>query len=91
MALVFLNFIQLGYSSYSTDRLANRLLVLSICILSFIIFAYYTADLTSLMTSGPKAVTIKSFEEALEADYKFIVWPDTSYETLMKDAPKGVT
>ena len=86
----YLILLQIGYQDYRVQSISMRLVVFSACLFSYIIFSYYTADLTSLMTSGPPRVSLKSFEEALEADYKFMVWPDTSYESLLKFAPEDL-
>ena len=34
---------------------------------TYVIFAYYTADLTARMTSGPGKSAVKSFNDAFEA------------------------
>ena len=81
---------QLGYTNLKLFGTAPKIVVLAACLLSVLIFAHYNADLTSLMTSGPRSVKIESFEDALASGYRFFVWPETSFEALMKNAPKGI-
>ena len=47
-------------STIKRRRISSRILHLVNCITGFVIFSYYTGVLTSLMTSSPASVDIKS-------------------------------
>lgn len=55
-------------------------------IFSFIIFSHYTADLTSLMTSGIADPPINSFQDILDRDLTLIWTPNTAEEQTLEQA-----
>ena len=59
--LCYCNFLQLGFSHLSV-KLSSRILFLSNAMLSIVLFATYTGDLTAFMTAGETQSKIKSFE-----------------------------
>ena len=56
---------------------------------SYLIFEYYTSDLTARMTSGPSPVPIRSFQDVIDRDYKVITRPGTSNHEFLKAAAEG--
>ena len=63
---ISVNLLHLGLLSYPIlyQSRTSRILCLSSCFSTFVLFSFYTADLTSLMTSGSSGDTIKSFQDA---------------------------
>ena len=66
-----------------------RIINLSMLFLAYLCFEFYTADLISLMTSSAKVPVVRSFQEALDADFKFAVWAETTEEQYLRNGPKG--
>ncbi len=62
------------------ETIPTRLLFISFCFSSFLLFSFYTADLTSLMTSGSPETLLRSFDAVYENGYDIIVWGGTSFE-----------
>ena len=60
--------------------ISTRLLFITFCFTSFLLFSFYTADLTSLMTSGSPETLLRSFDAVYENGYDIIVWGGTSFE-----------
>ena len=55
---------------------------------TFLLFAMYTCDLTARMTTGPKELPIRSFEDILRSDYRvFTVEGGATVETLANSKP----
>ena len=86
-ALVCLYAIQMG-SHTNSEILAARLLTLTISMLTFVLFAYYTTDITSEMTSGAPDLPIKTFEDVVHYEYK-VVTHNPYYESILKSAKLG--
>ncbi len=70
----------LGQRDYgiSVRRNSSQLLFNSTCLFAFLAFSFYTADLTSLMSSVPKPLDVRSFQGVYEKELDLIVWRDTS-------------
>ena len=81
-----MNLLHLGQLSYplSKKALATRILFLSSCWSSFVLFCFYTADLTSLMTSGVETSSIHSFENARSLGVKMAMIEGTALQTIIK-------
>ena len=71
------------------NKVATKQIFIFSCIFSFIIFSYYTADLTSLMTSGPAKSPIHSFQDVLDRDLTLIWSLNTASEQIMAQADKS--
>ena len=71
VALVGLYTIQMG-SQVNGQRLVIRLLSFTASMLTLLMFVYYTTDITSQMTSGPKKITVDSFDDVLYHGYRVI-------------------
>ena len=56
---------------------------------TYVIFSYYTADLTARMTSGPGKSAVKSFSDAFEGEYSIITKEATATHEFMKTAMPG--
>ena len=52
------------------NLISARSIVLVIILCSYVVFSYYNSVLTSWMTSGPAAATIKSFQDVIDGDYQ---------------------
>ena len=83
LALGFLIFLQLEYS-ITKKSLITKLVFMTMCFSSFLIFSYYSADLTSLMTSGPAPSHIRSFSDVFNSDLSLAVEQGTAYETIIE-------
>ena len=86
-ALVCLYTIQMG-SHTNSKLLASRLSTLTISMLTFIAFAYYTTDITSEMTSGAAEIPIRTFDDVVHYNYK-VVTHGNYYQNLLKRAKPG--
>ena len=72
-------------------RTSTKILLLSTCILFYVIFAFYTAVLTSEMTVLPAPFTVESLSDVLAYDFDIAVWDqDFVYENLAASAPETV-
>ena len=83
LALNLLHICQLSYP-FSKKTLTTRILFLSSCLSSFVLFCFYTADLTSLMTSGVETSSIRSFETAKDLGIKIAMMEGVALETIVK-------
>ncbi len=54
-------------------RASTKLLVMTTFALTYVVFAFYTAVLTSEMTVLPPPFTIKSLEDVIDYDYQIMV------------------
>ncbi len=83
---ISVNLLHLGLLTYpiSNQSRPSRILYLSSCYSAFLLFSFYTADLTSLMTSGSSEENIKSFEDAHEAGLIMGVMEGTGAQSLME-------
>jgi hypothetical protein len=66
--------------------LSAKILFLISGLSTYLIFTYYTSDLTARMTSGPPPVSIGSFQDVLNSGYKVMVLADTSNHIYLKTA-----
>ena len=67
MALLFI--VQMGEHT-SVNKLAVRVLSMTMAMLTFFMFMYYNCDITAEMTSGPPEIPIKNFQDVLHQDYR---------------------
>ena len=67
--VLFLLILQLGIP-YELTTLPTRSLMISTCIFGFLIFAHYTADLTTTMTVRQEIKLFKNIMEIVASDYK---------------------
>ena len=84
---VYIYAIQMG-NHPNSKHLTSRILTLTASILTFIMFAYYTNDITSKMTAGPPSIPVKTFEDVIHYGYKVIPYM-LYYEKMLRDAKPG--
>ena len=82
---VFMFTLQLG-SHPPGDRMSKRLLFMTASLLTFLIFVYYTSDVTAQMTfTRPATNPINSFNDVLEnEDIRVIVVTGSSWTTNLR-------
>ena len=85
-ALVYLYAIQMGDHT-SSRQTALRLLTITASMLTFLMFVYYTGDITSEMTSGPAEIPIRTFEDVIHHKYKVIAISDYDRRVLQAAKP----
>ena len=88
LGFVLVAMIQQDYTILK-DSITSRIISLVTYLFAFLIFAYYSAFLTSLMATQDLPVEIKSFQEVLEQDLDLIMWKSSSYEQIIKDSKPG--
>ena len=86
-ALVCLYTTQMG-SHTKSKLLTSRVLTMTISILTFLFFAYYTTDITSEMTSGAPKIPIRTFEDVVRYGYRVVTY-SPYYEHILKSAKPG--
>ena len=79
---------QLTYD-LAIHSLSARTLFLFASLLTYILYTYYTCDLTARMTSGPKPIAILSFRDVWDGEYRVVVQEGTSNHEYLKNAEKG--
>ncbi len=88
LAVCTLLLFQLSYDMTLASASA-KILVLSASHLTFLIFTYYTCDLTARMTSGPAPFEIRSFRDVIDREYRVITQPGTSNHEFLRTAKEG--
>jgi hypothetical protein len=88
ISLVMLIIMQIGYTVL-IENFSAKILLLATCATTWIIFTYYTSDLTARMTSGPADIQIKSFPDVKEQDLKVVLMSDTSGHMFLKLSQPG--
>ena len=87
LSLVCLFTIQMG-SHMNSKMMALRVLTFSLSILTLLLFAFYTTDITAKMTSGPSDIPIRNFEDVVSHKYK-VVTHSTYYEGILSRSKLG--
>ena len=62
-------FIQIGYD-LPPRRTAAKLLLFSSALSYYLVFEYFSCDLTARMTSDPAPLNIRSFQDVIDQDYR---------------------
>jgi hypothetical protein len=88
VALSALLLFQLTYNIFIRSKSAMILFLLS-SLATYIIFSFYTCDLTARMTSGPSDIPIRSFQDVLDRKYKVVVVDGSSNQNFLKTAREG--
>ena len=88
LAFTYSSILQRDYSIFYKSK-ASKVAFLVTSLMAYICFAYYTADLTSLMATKPTPKTVTSFKEALELEHRFVMWGGSKAENHLKNAPEG--
>ena len=71
MGVIYLFTIQLG-DHPDGKQIGSRLLSLTMSMLTLFMFMCYANDITAEMTSGPKKISVRNFEDVIHQDYKII-------------------
>ena len=87
LAMVFLFTVQMG-SHTNSKQLAPRLLTLTMSILTLLLFAFFTTDITAEMTSGPPEIPIRTYEDVIYHNYK-VLSTSSYYERLLTNSKPG--
>ncbi len=88
LAFAYNSLLQLSYGTV-TGRVSIKVVILSVCLPAFFLYACYTADLTALMTKREPPPTIRSFADVLEHEYQVVVWKGTSPEEYLVNSQPG--
>ncbi len=86
--LMALMLIQQDYP-VTRSMLPTRVLFLVSSMSAYLVFAYYTADLTTRMTTGSQMPTVASFEDVLLHGYRVLVHEQTSNHAALAAATPG--
>ena len=81
-------YLQLTYRASVTST-AWRIAFITASMCAYVLFSYWTADLTAGMTTGPRNVPIKNFQDIIDNDYTVITRPSTANSELLKTAREG--
>ena len=81
-------YLQLTYRA-SVDSTAGRIAFITASMCSYVLFSYWTADLTAGMTTGPRNVPIRNFQDIIDNDYTVITRPSTANSELLRTAREG--
>ena len=65
------SFLQLDHPLQSS-LLPVRVLSMFVLVMSYLCFEFYTADLIALMTVSAKVPVVRSFDEAIEEDFRLV-------------------
>ena len=86
VALVYLYTIQMG-SHTTADKTAARIVSLTLSVLAFVMFAFYTTNITAEMTSGPPTIPVRNFDDIIRHDYKVILSSSYLKKILASEEP----
>ena len=70
-------------------RAATKAVELTFGLGIYLLFSYFSCDLTARMTTGPMELDIKSFEDAVALGYTVLVQRGTVEEDYLRTAPAG--
>ena len=87
LAMAFLYALQMG-SHTNSKQLAPRVLTMTMSMLTLLLFALYTTDITAEMTSGPPEIPINTFEDVIYYGYK-VVTGSPPYERILSTSKNG--
>ena len=79
---------QLSYP-VKTVRISAKILLLTSGISMYLLFMFYSADLTTEMTTGQGLHPVRNFEDVINGDYKVIVMEATGQFEEMKNSLPG--
>ena len=67
----------------------GRLLPIVAGLYSFVVYAYYSGALTSLLTISQPPHSVKSLTDVMDKGIQGVIWEGTITGQIMKDAPNG--
>ena len=88
MGVAIMFILQQTYSM-CLKSVSSRILFVTAAFATYFMFAYYSADLTAMMTVVPQPPAIKSFDDVIQHDYNVITYEATSWHSLLKTALPG--
>ena len=71
--------------------LSARILVPTVYLGAFVVFAFYTSDLTAILIAQPADDPIRTFDEAVRRGYRFAVVKDAYSHSALKHALPGTS
>ena len=86
VALTYILLFQQDYGTLVKDRVKTKILFYTTCLATFLLYGFYTADLTSKLSTIYSPEIIHSFSEVLPNDYQVFVQKDISYEVILSSA-----
>ena len=78
---------QLGYET-PLKRKASKIVLMTSAVAYYVVFAYFTCDLTAKMTSKPAPLNINSFQDVIDQGYNVAVYEKAFYLPYFKRAPE---
>ena len=78
---------QLGYETPMRHK-ASKIVLMTSAVTYYLVFAYFTCDLTAKMTSKPAPLNINSFQDVIDQGYKVSVYEKAFYLPYFKRAPE---
>jgi hypothetical protein len=85
LSLTALLLVQLGYNVI-TANMSSRILFFITGISTYVIYNFYTSDLTARMTSGPPDIAINSFQDVIDQSYTVLVLEASSNQEYLRTA-----
>ena len=89
LAVVGLVMLQKDPSHLTFRSITGKLLLVLSGFCAFVMYSYYSADLTSQMTVGAPSLKIESFADILELGINVFVWKDSTPALHMSKAEEG--
>ena len=77
--------IQMPYKLSNNDKMSTRMMLFILAMHSFVIFTYYTCNLTASMTSKKPKSGVSSFEDVMRYGYKVLVIAGSAYSVSVRD------
>ncbi len=71
------------------DYAAEKLLLITISMVTFLLFSFYGGDLTATMTAGIKTPNLRTFHDVLDKDYKIYTQDGTAQYDFFRTAVPG--
>ncbi len=90
--LFFLSLIQRNSDTgVGMQYAGQKLLLLTISLVSFVLFSLYGGDLTATMTAGVKAPSLRSFQDVINEDYEVYTGDGSALYDFFRTSKPGTT
>ena len=90
MTVPCLSLIQLSHPAVTVvSSLTSRIALMSMWLMSFLVFAYYTADLTSLLTVAPDGMKVDTFQDMADLGYGVVTAESSSISSRFTSSTPG--
>ena len=73
----------------SIESNAARIALMSASTCAYVLFSIWSADITAGMTTGPRTVPIRNFQDIIDNGYRVITRPSTVNSYLLRTATEG--